>query len=807
MKKNHFKVALRYLNQHKSLSTINIIGLSVGIAASLLIFIIVQFELSFDIFQPNFKNIYHVVTQQNTSQGIDYNPGVPFPTLDALRLDFPQAKFAVLNSNNGCQVKVPNQNGVSNSDKKFTENSGVVFTDSQYFDVFKSKWLYGEPSSLNEPNTVVIDENTAVKYFGDWKTAVGKLLMMDNLLTLKVAGIIETAPVNTDFPLKIMVSYITWKQQPKNYGYVNDWQSISSNYQVFMLLPVNNSVPIINEQLKKFSERHFTAKKTETNIQFLQPLSILHFDTRFGNTFGDRITSKSTLNTLTLIGILIIIMASINFINLSTAQSVGRSKEIGIRKVLGSNRQQLILQILRETTLIVVIAVTLAVFIAKIFLTYLKNIANIPDSVGLFNGGTLLFLICTTLIVVILSGLYPALIISNFKPVLALKNKITAASVGGISLRRTLVITQFSISQLLVIGTMVALGQMNFVNNADLGYNKDAILIIPGYTDSISLQKMQSFKHDLLKIPDVQSASFVSDPPSSDDNWGSEFYFNNSEKAFGFPAFLKIADNDYFKTFGLHFIAGRGYNPSDTMREVVVNETLIKQIGIRSPQEALGKLVRLGKNTAWSPITGVVKDFKTNSLREVIRPIIVTSRKKYESETAVKLNFKNISETIKKIQQLWEKTYPEYSYDGYFLDSKVAEYYKQENQLALIYTAFAVIAIFISCLGLYGLISFMTVQRTKEVGIRKVLGASVSSIVFSFSKEFIILISISFLIAAPVGWYFTNSWLQSFAYRISLNTEIFLSAFLTSILIASLTIGYKAVTAALVNPIKSLRSE
>jgi putative ABC transport system permease protein len=782
MLKNYFKIAWRNIVHHKGYTAINISGLTVGIAACLLIFVVIQYELSFETFRPNFKNIYHVVTQQTREEGFSYNPGVPVPVTEALRLDFPQAKIAAINSNYGSQVTVP--------------------------DIFSATWLAGDKNALAEPNMVIIDKSSAAKYFGDWKNAMGKTLRMDNVLTLKVAGVIDDARPNSDLPLKILVSFITWKQHPNDYNYFSNWHAISSNHQVFMQLPANESVDRINGQLKMFNHRHSGDKGKVGQVNFLQPLNEMHFDTRFGNTLGDHMTTKSTLRILSFIAILMIVMASINFINLSTAQSVGRSKEVGIRKVLGSSRGQLIGQVMGETTIIVVSSVLLAIIAAKIALPYLKNIASVPDSISLLNVGSLLFLVLVTIVVITLSGIYPALVVSGFKPVLALKNKITAASIGGIPLRRGLVVLQFGISQLLIIGTIIAIKQMNFVNEADLGFNKSAVLIIPGYTDSISLRKIDAFKQQLLQNAEVKSVSFSSDAPSSENNWGTNFYFDHNGKENGITTFLKYGDADYFKTFGMHFVAGKGYDPSDTIKQVVVNETFLAKLGIKKPEDAIGKTVRLGGNKAtWAPITGVVKDFKTNSLRDVVKPIVISPAKKFESQIALKIETKNLSRTVAKLQKQWENMYPEYAYNGYFLDDNIAQFYKQENQLALVYKIFAGIAIFISCLGLYGLVSFMVVQRTKEVGVRKVLGASVKSIVFLFSKEFIILIAISFLIAVPVSWYMMSGYLQTFVYRINITVDVFLLALVSSIILAWITVGYKAVKAALANPVRSMRSE
>ncbi|MDB5086845.1 MAG: transporter permease [Mucilaginibacter sp.] len=810
MLKNYFKIAWRNIVHHKGYTAINVSGLTVGIAACLLIFVVIQYELSFETFRPNFKNIYHVVTKQKREEGFSYNPGVPIPTTEALRLDFPQAKIAAINSNYGSQITVPDNGSFKGAgDKKFTENMGVMFMEPQFFDIFSATWLAGDKKALAEPNMVIIDKSSATKYFGDWKNAMDKSLRMDNVLNLKVAGVIEDAQPNSDLPLKILVSFITWKQHPNDYGYFNNWHSTSSNHQVFMQLPANESVDRINGQLKTFNHRHSGDKGKVGQMNFLQPLSEMHFDTRFGNTLGDHMTTRSTLRILSFIAILMIVMASINFINLSTAQSVGRSKEVGIRKVLGSSRGQLIGQVMGETTIIVVSSVLLAIIAAKLALPYLKNIASVPDSISLLNIGSLLFLVLVTIVVITLSGIYPALVVSGFKPVLALKNKITAASIGGIPLRRGLVVLQFGISQLLIIGTIIAIKQMNFVNEADLGFNKSAVLIIPGYTDSISLRKIDAFKQQLLQNAEVKFVSFSSDAPSSENNWGTNFYFDHNGKENGITTFLKYGDADYFKTFGMRFVAGKGYDPSDTVKQVVVNETFLAKLGIQNPEKAIGKTVKIGggPKAVWAPITGVVKDFKTNSLREAVKPIVISPAKKLESQIALKIETKNLSKTVAKLQKQWENMYPEYAYNGYFLDDNIAQFYKQENQLALVYKIFAGIAIFISCLGLYGLVSFMVLQRTKEVGVRKVLGASVKSIVLLFSKEFIILIAISFLIAVPVSWYMMSGYLQTFVYRINITVDVFLLALVSSLVLAWVTVGYKAIKAALANPVSSMRSE
>ncbi|MFD2872494.1 ABC transporter permease [Mucilaginibacter ximonensis] len=807
MIKNYFKIAWRNIRRHKAYSAINVAGLAIGVAACLLIFVVVQFELSYEKFQPNYKNIYRVVLQQDFGEGIIYTEGSAYPMGDALRADFPDSKFAALNTTYGSQITVPSTAGnVNADDKKFLESLGIMFIQPQFFEIFSYKWLNGDASVLGKPNMVVLSKSTAEKYFGDWRSAQGRILKMDNRITLKVAGIIDDSPANSDFQLKVLVSFPTLKSHLREYNSDDSWNIISSNLQVFMMPPANTSVAALNARLKTFTTKHYGGRITDKKLHFLQPLSDLHYNTQFGNSLGDHLTNKATIRTLSLIAVLIIVMASINFINLSTAQSVGRSKEVGIRKVLGSSRLELIKQSLGETTLIVLFATVIAIGLAKLTLPYLKNIASVPDNISLLSLSSLLFLGAATIVIILLSGIYPALVVSGFKPALALKNKISAASVGGVPLRRVLVVTQFAISQLLIIGTIVAVRQMNFVNAADLGFNKDALLIIPGSTDSVSIQKIEGFKARLLQIPGVKDVSFMADQPSSQNNWTTNFSFDGSSEDKNLQTALKFADAAYFKTFGLRFKAGGGYAQADTANGYVVNETFAQKVGIRNYNAMIGKTVKLGSGP-WKPIVGVVEDFKTNTLRDAVKPIVILQNKTQEGMTGVKLTTKNFAGTVASVQKQWQRTFPEYAYNGYFLDQNIAEFYMQENQLALVYKIFAMIAIFISCLGLYGLVSFMVMQRTKEVGVRKVLGASTGSIVYLFSKEFMALIILSFIISSPVAYYMMNSWLQNFVFRIPLSMGVFFLAIVSSIAVAWLTVGYKAVKAALATPVKSLRSE
>ena len=442
MIKNYLTVAIRNILRHKSYSAINIAGLSIGIAASLLLFLVIRYEYSYDTFQKNYSKIYHIVTQDKLkSSDIQYTIGNPYPNLDALRASFPTLKFGALYSSYGSQITVlKNESAAAASNPKFIEENGLLYADPEFFQVFNYKWLEGRPEILREPNVAVLTKATAEKYFGTWRDAIGKTLLIDNGTTVKVSGILETPPANTDFPLQMVGSYQTFKNIKSPYGYSDDWGHITSNFQIFTVLPNGTSASAINKQLEEYSKRQYPiSKRRDERKNVLHPLSEIHFDTRFEN-LGDHVISKSTLNILAFIGVLIIIMASINFVNLSTAQAVGRSREVGVRKVLGSSRAQLFRQMMGETGLIVLISVIIASIIAYLALPFVKNFVSINEPLSLINVYSLIFLAVVMIAVTFSSGFYPSLILSGFKPALALKNKITSANVGGISLRRGLVV-------------------------------------------------------------------------------------------------------------------------------------------------------------------------------------------------------------------------------------------------------------------------------------------------------------------------------------------------------------------------------
>jgi putative ABC transport system permease protein len=802
MLKNYFKTAIRNLRRNKSYAVINTLGLTVGISACLLLFLIIQFESSFDNFHPKKNSIYRVNTEFHNQDGISYSSGISFPVAPALRIDFPQVKQVASILNSGGQVTIGNGGAQS---KKFNEDY-FFYTDPEFFNIFNFEWLQGNPkTSLNNPNSAVLTQATAEKFFGTWKEAVGKTILVGNKTLYTVTGILKNIPANSDFPFSVVVPYSAI-QNTYIKNNLNDWVSTFGGSNTFLVLPPELSEQKFNSALKIFAKKHKPAEYAQDGY-ILQPLKEIHYDDRFG-TFSGHTFSHSLLTALSLIGIFLMVVACVNFINLATAQAVNRSKEVGIRKVLGSNRRQLGLQFIGETALIVCSAAVFAVLVAVGVLPFLNRLLDVHISLNfLENTGLLSFIGLVVVSVTLLSGIYPAVILSGFNPITALKSRISSEMVGGISLRRALVVLQFAIAHILIIGMILVVSQMNFFRNASLGFTKAAIVNVPLINDSLSLTKLDWVRDQLNANRDIQQVSFSYGSPSSDNNWSSDFKFDHAAKSTDFSANLKWADPDYFKTFDLKFIAGRSFHQSDTVREFVVNETLLKKLGIRNPQDAIGKEINFWDGNKVGKIVGIVRDFNVNSLRRPLMPVVMSTWKSVYQTINIRIKPGTEKTVLPFIEKLWTSAYPDYVYEYHFLDETIENFYKQENQLSQLYKIFAGIAIFISCLGLYGLVSFMAVQRTKEVGIRKVLGASVRNILYLLSKEFTLLIIIAFIISAPIAYYIMNEWLKNYSYRVPLSASIFILAILGSVLIAWLTVAHRAIQAAMANPVKSLRSE
>lgn len=804
MFRNYLKIAFRNLKKNKTYAILNVLGLAVGIAASLLIFVVVRFQGSFDDFHPNRDRIYRIGTEYHNEDGVSYSEGVSFPVAPALRIDFPQIK-QVAGIFKRSQGIVSVEDELNGGVKKFSEEE-VYYAEPGIFGILNFTWLAGKPATaLKDPFSIAISQAIAIKYFGDWKSAMGKTIKFNNKDNYKVTGIIQDVPQNSDFPLELVASYTTLRSG-ELIGNLDDWVSTYGGAEVFVVLPEQMTKDQFNAGLKTFAKKHRPAEYAK-DIFVAQSFDDIHYDDRFGN-FRWRTFSRQLIFSLTLIAIFLIVIACVNFINLATAQAVNRSKEVGVRKVLGSSRWQLALQFLSETMLITGTAIALAICIAAASLPFLNKLLNVTMVMNFIQQPSLLvFVVVTMFAVTLLSGLYPALIVSGFNPITALKNKISAKSVGGISLRRVLVILQFSVAHVLIICTLIVVSQTDYFRTASLGFDKDAIINVPVPGDSISHTRLEHLRNDLLQNPQIQNVSFSFSSPSDHGNWNSDFKFDHAEKSTDFSANLKWADPEYFKTYKLHFVAGRPYFPSDTVREFVVNETLLRKVGITDPKQAIGKELSFWDGKMVARIVGVVNDFNSYSLRDPMAPVVMSTYKDVYQLMNIRLGKGSEKQVLSYIEKAWTTAFPDYVYKYEFLDKKIDGFYHQENQLSTLYKLFAGIAIFISCLGLYGLVSFMAVKRMKEVGIRKVLGASVGNIVYLFSRELTILILAAFVLAAPVAYYLMHKWLQDFTYRIPLGVGVFVFAILGSLIIAWLTVGYRSLRAAVVNPVKSLKTE
>jgi putative ABC transport system permease protein len=813
MFKNYFKIAFRNLIRNRSYTIINIAGLAFGIAVCMMIFIIIKFQTSFDNFHGKKNRIYRVLTEfHNDAATISYGKDVPFPMAISLKTAFPKLEqVAPVWESQNDQLLILDESG--KPVKTFKEQRGVFFTEPSFFKIFDYPLLAGSYESLKDPNNVLLTKEIAEKYFGDWKTAIGKTLNLEvgghifehGTDKLKVSGVLETIPSNTDFQIKLVVAFGTGIT-----GFLatsTDWNDrTNSNFGCYLMMPPNSSTDTFNQQLRAYSLKMKSPDNKDSHV--IQPITEVHFDTQAGN-YSNKTISHELVNVLWLIAAFILLIACVNFINLATAQAVNRAKEVGVRKVLGSNKIQLQVQFITETFLIVISAVLFAALITLLALPYINRLLELSLSFNILkNPVIVIFLLIVTIVVTALAGFYPSIVLSRFNPIHALKTKLTANSAKGISLRRALVVFQFIIAQALIIGTLIIVNQMDYFMNQPLGFDKDAIVNVNFRVDSLRISRLEYLRNKLLSVNGVQAVSFSSNTPVEDGNdlW-STFRFNHAPKESDFKAITRFADNEYVPTYKLQLVAGRNLQPSKMTREFLINESLMKSLGINNPEDILNKEISMWNDMIKCPVVGVLKDFNDRTFRHELAPLLITTNTTMYNQAALKITTTNIPSTLQAVKKVWEETFPNFVYEYRFFDEKIESFYKQENQLAQLYKIFAAIAIFLSCLGLYGLASFMAVQRIKEVGIRKVLGATSRSIVYLFSKEFIILIGIAFLIATPLAWYFMNQWLQNYVYRISIGWWSFAAGGIASIIIALATISFKAVKAAIANPVKSLRTE
>jgi putative ABC transport system permease protein len=800
MFRNYLKTALRNLLREKSSTFINLAGLTLGITCSIILFLIIDYHKSFDTFHSRRDRIYRIVHSSEGNNGKEYQSGVPSVLPDAFRLDFPEVEEVIFTTyRSETLVLVPQKNEAS---KKFLEETGVVYTEPGFFRIFDRKMLQGNGvAGLDEPNEAIISKSWATRYFGT-DDVIGEIIKTDNH-EFKIAAVMEDAPSNSDLPFNLMLSYITIEKETEAHG----WNSIWSDEHCYFLLRQGEDIGKVQSRLPAFTKKHNPDAETNKAEFMVQPFTDLHFDDRF-DTYNYRTVSTSMLTTFGVIAAILLLTACINFINLATAEAVKRSKEVGIRKTLGGTRYQLVFQFLGETVMITVVAVILSLGLTQIVLGFLNPFLDLNLRLAVQSNLNLtLFLLGVTLMVALLSGLYPAFVMSGFKPALALKNKMTNRNSSGYFLRSGLVVVQFFISQFFIIGTIVLIKQTNYVHEKDLGFSKDAILIVPipndGSDEETAIQKKKTLRTEAARIPGVEMVSLGSTPPSSGSMSKTGFTIEGDAKEY--VTQIKQVDQNYIDIYSLKLIGGSKLSDLDSANGFVVNETFARTVGYQTPQEIVGKSIRLWDREL--PIVGVLKDFHTISLEQEIEATVLFNNVNNYRTLALKVNLNNIPQVVKELKTHWEQMYPEQLFDYQFLDESIREFYEGERKMATLLSVFTSMAIFIGCLGLFGLATFMANQKTKEIGVRKVLGASVESIVFSFSSEYAKLISIGFLIAAPLAGFAMQQFLDQFAYRIELGAGIYFLSLIITLLVALLTVGYRSFRAAVANPVNSLRYE
>ena len=811
----NFLLAWRNLWSNKLYSFINIVGLSIGISACLVIFLIVNYESGVNRNIKDGERIYRLYSNFSGAFKTD-NRGVP----NAVG-PFVKDQFSGLESSASFHTYHANVTIPSKSDNKiFESENGIIIAGPDYFSVIENyQWLAGSPKqSLEKPFQVVLTKSKGEKYFGriEPRDMIGKELDYADSLSVTISGVVDDLPFRTDFNFTDFISYSTieksWLKQ--NFSPEN-WTSTNSNSQCVIKVKPG----VTEADLKSLTEKISKAYKDHSEdaawiyTSKAQPLSDIHYNAVVG-TFdnGLPVAHKPTLILLIGVALLLILIGSINFINLETAQSVRRAKEVGIHKVLGSTRGRLVLHFIVKSILITALAVLLSIPLAETALNYFTEFIPVGVELQLTEISVLIFLVAITLVVGLLAGFYPAFILSSFLPALALKNQISSGSRTSRTsyLRQMLIVFQFTFAQVFIAGTLILGAQIKFMLNKDLGFNRDAIVTFqtPWWEKTDGNRK--ALRNELDRIAEINQLSMHSSTPSSNGYNSAIVKYDNGKEKIEVNVYRKFGDVNYIPLFGIKLLAGSNLIPSDTVKEFVINETYSKMLGFTSPVEAIGKVLNYEDHDY--PIVGVVRDFNTKSLHNPVDPVILANE--MNNFTSFSIRFNNVGKSapdlkasMERIEAAWKKLYPDEKFKYEFLDDTIAAFYSSEERTAKLLGTATTVAIVISCLGLFGLASYTTLQRTKEIGIRKVLGASALSIVNLLSREFLLLVSIAFIIAVPFVYFGGDAWLSRFAYHISVGFTIFVATGMAAAFIAFVTVGYQAFRAARENPVNALRSE
>ncbi|MEP6948896.1 MAG: FtsX-like permease family protein [Ginsengibacter sp.] len=816
MLKNYFKITFRNFRRNKIFSSINVLGLSIGISTALVIFLIVSYEFSFDRFEKDTDRIYRVVLDAKFNGTEGHSAAVQAPLSAAIQKEVTgiDETIPVMQFQGDATATV---SVIHNSGKRvvYKKQSNIVFTNGAYFRLLNYQWLAGsQQTSLGDPFTVVLNESRAQQYFpGVTATDVIGKQVTYNDINVTVSGIVMDLNENTAFNAEEFISFPTISKTSLQDQFMmnvwNDWMAYS---QLFVKISKGNTPERTEARLKiLLTKYNKDANKDANNTMafHLQPLNDIHFNNSYQG-IGYRIAHKPTLYGLLAIAGFLLLLGCINFINLTTAQSSYRAKEIGIRKTMGSSKKNLIFQFLGETFFITTIATILSVILAPLLLKVFQDF--IPPGLHfdlLHQPYLILFLLLLTIVVSFLSGLYPALILSGYKPVLVLKNQAFTGSghTRNTWVRKTLTVSQFVIAQFFVIATVMVSKQINYSLNADMGFNKDAIINFDMPRDTVSAHGPQLL-NEVKSIPGIAIASTGFFAPADEGVAFTNLAFNNGTEDVRPNTQIRWGDPDFIKVYQIKLIAGRNVQKSDSIKEFLVNESYARAIGFQHPADVLNKFLKWnGKNI---PVVGVMKDFHDQSMHALISPVVFGGNN--GSTFHIKLRPDNAEgnlwkTTIAQIQKLYKHMYPDEDFNYKFIDDTIAKFYESEQHTASLLQWATGLAIFISCLGLLGLVIYTTNTRKKEIGIRKVLGASVTNIVSILSKDFLRLVLMAFIIAAPIAWWATYKWLEDFAYRTAISWWVFVVSGIAMILVALITLSLQTIKAAIANPVKSLRTE
>jgi len=793
MFKNFFRTAFRNLWKHRIFSFINLTGLAVGMSACFLIYLYVKFELSYDAFNTKADRIYRVVCDIKTPTEVLKFSVPSWAMPKNIKNDFPEVESFTRALGDNILIRKGNI--------KFQEENSL-WADSSLFRVFDFKLIKGNPqTALKEPFSIVFSETAAKKYFGNANPLGQSLLITGDGLAATVTGVMKDIPENSQVKGDVIISMTTLTQKlaPK---IEEQWGNFGA--ATFLLLKPGASPKGLEAKFPAFLEKRDGTGMKQSKMfysLFLEPLrNVYLYSTRDGSKTGN----INNVYIFSIVAVFILLIACINFINLTTARSAERAKEVGIRKVVGAGKSQLAWQFIGESVMLCLIAFLLSLGICVLLLPSFNMLAGKTISHGIFeNIQYVVILFFGAVGIGLLAGIYPALVLSSFKPVIVLKGRFVTGT-RGIILRKGLVIAQFTISIALIIGTIIVYTQMKYMRSQDLGFSKDQIMVI----DSQGDQAKNSLKQEIAGIPTVKSTAMSSSVPgggrptaySEIENTKGELQIANLE--------LYFVDFDYINQFKIKMAAGRAFSRNfmtDTTQSMILNEAAVKMFGYASPQQAVGK--RFKQWGREGKIIGVMKNFHFEALQETIKPLSMRIEPNGCNLISVNVSTANLPATIAAVENKWKTLIPNRPFSYFFMDEFFDKQYRGEERFGKLFLNFSVLAIFISCLGLLGLASYSTMQRTKEIGIRKVIGSSVSGIVNLLSKDFLKLVFISFLIAAPVSWYLMYKWLQDFAYRTKISWWVFAIAGITALLIALLTISVQAIRAAMANPVKSLRTE